>query len=61
MSKKSGTLNREKDEGRMEQRQGREDCLRALRRLREIGEKLPAVDAAAVIREGRDLAGQGSR
>ncbi|HMF57948.1 MAG TPA: hypothetical protein VK619_16515 [Pyrinomonadaceae bacterium] len=38
-----------------------EEVLSALRRLREIGEKLPPVDAAAVIRESRDLAGQGSR
>lgn len=61
MVKKSGALNRERDKGRAEQKREREDYLRALRRLREIGEKLPAVDAAAVVREGRDLAGRVSR
>ena len=39
----------------------REEALKALRRLREIGENLPSVDAAAVVREGRNLAEQGSR
>lgn len=37
------------------ERQARE----ALRRLRRIGEDLPAVDAAALVREGRDFAGRG--
>jgi len=58
MNKQSDTLNREKEQGREEQSQRREDALSALRRLRDIGEKLPAVDAAAVVRESRDIAGQ---
>lgn len=33
----------------------------ALQRLRRIGEDLPAVDAAAVVREGRDAAARGRR
>ena len=37
------------------------EALAALRRLREIGEGLPPVDAAAAVREGRDAAEQGSR
>ena len=60
MSKKSDTLNHEKEQGKTDQSPKREDALKALRRLRDIGEKLPTVDAAAVIRESRDLAGQGS-
>ena len=39
----------------------REDALKALRRLRVIGKSLPTVDAAVVIREGRNPAEQGSR
>jgi hypothetical protein len=39
----------------------RERVLEALQRLREIGEKLPAVDAVAVVREGRDASGRGER
>jgi hypothetical protein len=61
MAKKSDTLNNEKEHREVAQSLRREAALSALRRLREIGEKLPTVDAAAVIREGRDLAGQGSR
>ena len=38
----------------------REEIRNALRRLREIGEALPAVDAVAIVREGRDSAGQAS-
>ncbi|MEJ7712909.1 MAG: hypothetical protein WKF84_24465 [Pyrinomonadaceae bacterium] len=38
-----------------------EEVLEALRRLRGIGEKLPAVDAVAVVREGRSLPRQGAR
>ena len=34
----------------------RNQALKALRRLRTIGEKLPQVDAAAIVREGRALA-----
>lgn len=33
----------------------------ALTRLREVGEKLPPVDAVAIVREGRDLTTQESR
>jgi hypothetical protein len=61
MAKKSDTLNHEKEQREVAQSLRREAALSALRRLREIGEKLPTVDAAAVIREGRDLAGPGSR
>jgi hypothetical protein len=61
MTKKSDTLSHEKEQRQAAQSFNREAVLNALRRLREIGEKLPTVDAAAVIREGRDLAGQGSR
>lgn len=32
----------------------------ALARLREVGEKLPPVDAVAIIRESRDLSAQES-
>jgi hypothetical protein len=61
MTKKSDTLNREKEQRQTDRSLKHEDALKALRRLREIGEKLPAIDAAAIIRESRDLAGQGSR
>ena len=61
MAKKPDTLNHEKEQKEVAQSLRREAALSALRRLREIGEKLPTVDAAAVIREGRDLAGHGSR
>ncbi len=61
MAKKPDTLNHEKEQKQGDRSLRREDALKALRRLREIGEKLPAVDAAAVVRESRDLAGQGSR
>ncbi len=60
MTKKSDTLNHEKEQ-RRNQSLGCEDALKALRRLRDIGEKLPVVDAAAVVRESRDLAKQDSR
>lgn len=61
MSKKSDTLNHGKEQRQADQNLRREDALKALRRLRDIGEKLPAVDAANVIRESRDSAGRGSR
>ena len=38
-----------------------EEIREALVRLRQVGEKLPPVDAVAVIREGRDLEAQESR
>ncbi len=58
MAKKSDTLNDEKERRQAEQSPRREDALKALRRLRDIGEKLPAVDAAAVVREGREASGR---
>ena len=61
MTKKSDTLNHEKEQRQVAQSFNREAALKALRRLRDIGEKLPTVDAAAVIREGRDITGPGSR
>lgn len=61
MVKKSDTLNHEKEQRQVDQSLRREEALKALRRLRDMGEKLPTVDAATVIRESRDLAGQGSR
>ena len=44
----------------VDQRLQREEALKALRRLREIGESLPVVDAVSIVREGRDMADQGS-
>lgn len=60
MAKKADTLNHEDERGQVTQDLKREDAIKALRRLRDLGETLPEVDAAAIIREGRDLAGQGS-
>ena len=59
MAEKSDTLKTDVQE----QNEGlnREEALKALRRLRDIGENLPTIDAAVVIREGRNLAEQGSR
>lgn len=59
--KKSEMLNQEKEQSQMNQSSKNQDALEALRRLRKIGEKLPTVDAAAVIREGRDVASRDSR
>ena len=59
MAEKSDTLNHDVHE--QNERLKREEALRALRRLRDIGENLPTIDAAVVIREGRNLAEQGSR
>ncbi|OLE54973.1 MAG: hypothetical protein AUG51_04850 [Acidobacteria bacterium 13_1_20CM_3_53_8] len=54
MAEKSDTLKREiQKRVPARDRPNLEAALNALRRLREIGEKLPPVDAAAVIREGR--------
>jgi hypothetical protein len=61
MAKKADTLNREDEHGQAAEGLKLEAALKALRRLRDIGEKLPEADAAAVVRESRDLAGQGSR
>ena len=59
MAEKSNTVKRDA-QGQNESLK-HEEALKALRRLRDIGENLPAVDAAVVIREGRNLAEQGSR
>jgi hypothetical protein len=59
MAEKSDTLKHDVQE--QAESLKREEALKALRRLREIGKNLPAVDAAAVIREGRNPAGQVSR
>jgi hypothetical protein len=59
MAEKSDMLKRD-GEGQNESLK-REEALEALRRLRDIGENLPAVDAAVVVREGRNMAEQGSR
>jgi hypothetical protein len=59
MAEKSDTLKRD-GQGQNESLK-REEALEALRRLRDIGENLPVVDAAVVIREGRNMAEQGSR
>jgi hypothetical protein len=62
MVEKSDTLNHQSDAQLAKDQSARsEEIRKALRRLREIGEKLPTVDAVAIVREGRDLAGQGSR
>jgi hypothetical protein len=56
MAEKSDTLKRESElQPAIDQGRRREEIRTALQRLREIGEKLPVVDAVAVIREGRDL------
>lgn len=54
MTEKSETLNRESVE-QTHQSLRHEAALKALQRLREIGEQLPAVDAAAIVSEGRNL------
>jgi hypothetical protein len=59
MAEKSDTLKHDVQE--QNESLKREGALKALRRLREIGENLPIVDAATVIREGRNLAEQDSR
>jgi hypothetical protein len=59
MAEKSDTLKHDVQERNESLK--REEALKALRRLRDIGENLPAVDAAVIIREGRNLAEQGSR
>jgi hypothetical protein len=61
MAKKSDTVNGEDEHKQIAESSKLEDTLKALRRLREIGEKLPEADAAAIVRESRDLVGQGSR
>jgi hypothetical protein len=61
MAEKSNTLKHEKEQIPTDESLKREEVLAALHRLRQIGEKLPPVDAAIIIREGRILAEQGSR
>ncbi len=62
MAKTPETLKREsKEQNFAELTKRREEALNALRRLRKIGERLPPVDAAAIVREGRNLAEQGTR
>ncbi len=62
MAEKSEILKHEaKPQPTTEQQVRRAEIHQALRRLREIGEKLPVVDAVAIVREGRDLEGQGPR
>ena len=39
----------------------REEVYAALLRLRKLGENLPTIDAAEIVRESRDLAAQGNR
>jgi hypothetical protein len=56
MAEKSDTLKRESElQPVIDQGRRREEIRAALQRLREIGEKLPVVDAVAIVREGRDL------
>ena len=59
MAEKSDTLKQDVKE--QNESLKREEALKALRRLREIGENLPSIDAAVVIREARNLAEQDSR
>jgi len=61
MANKADTLHHENERKRGTQDLKREDAFRALQRLRELGESLPKVDAAAIVRESRALGGQGSR
>jgi hypothetical protein len=61
MAKKADPLDHGKEQKQAAQDLKREGALIALRRLRDLGEKLPEIDAAAVVREGRDLARRSSR
>ncbi|MBA3440071.1 MAG: hypothetical protein H0T92_09420 [Pyrinomonadaceae bacterium] len=62
MTKKFDTLKPEQDlQSTGNQTVRRERAREALRRLRQIGEDLPSVDAVAVVRESRDMAEQGAR
>ena len=62
MAEKSETVKHESGSHLVtEQAARREEIRAALRRLRQIGEALPAVDAVAIVREGRDSADQDSR
>lgn len=62
MSERSNALKRRHEEKSLEeQRSQREEAIKALRGLREIGERLPIVDAAAIVRENRELVEQDVR
>lgn len=62
MAEKSETVKHKSNSQLLTDRAARREEIRdALRRLREIGEALPAVDAVAIVREGRDSANQDSR
>jgi hypothetical protein len=59
MGEKSETLKPEGERASAGEETARSEKAReALGRLRRVGEKLPAVDAAAVVREGRDARGR---
>jgi hypothetical protein len=61
MNEKSETLRREPEPQTTPDRElGRDEIRQALRRLRGIGEKLPVVDAVAIVREGRNLSDHNS-
>lgn len=56
MAEKSEIFKREAEpQPTTDQGARREESQQALGRLRETGEKLPAVDAVAIVRDGRDL------
>lgn len=62
MAEKSDTLKREREQQpEADQSVRREEAREALRQLRQLGESLPAVDAAAVVRAGRDVSERGAR
>lgn len=62
MVEKTDTLKPEKEpEPVADQPARRKEAREALQRLRRIGESLPAVDAVAVVREGRDASEPGAR
>jgi len=56
MAKQTDTIEHERDREATVQPNDRNEIRQALLRLRSIGEELPPVDAAAVVREGRALA-----
>ena len=57
MAKQTDTIEHERDrEATRVQAADRNEVRKALVRLRRIGEELPPVDAAAIVREGRALA-----
>ena len=57
MSKKPNAMNDEPlSEVAINRLSDRDEIRQALLRLRRLGEKLPPVDAAMVVREGREMA-----